>query len=74
MRRWLRSQKSRKFPWTTPFVAGTVAEQEAFKDLDVRSRLIEKLVGSKSGQWLKETIYVIVPELTGMDWGEEIET
>jgi len=55
-------------------VAGTVAEQEAFKDLDVRSRLIEKLVGSKSGQWLKETIYVIVPELTGMDWGEEIET
>jgi|GEM_PF-4661185 len=23
MRRWLRSQKSRKFPWTTPFVPAT---------------------------------------------------
>lgn len=55
-------------------LANTVAEQEVFRDLDLRSRLIDKAVGARSGQWLKETIYEVVPELTGMDWGEEIET
>lgn len=55
-------------------IANAIAEQEAFKDLDIRSGLIDKIVGSKSGQWLKETIYEVVPELTGMDWGKEIET
>ncbi len=54
-------------------LATKLAEQDAFQDLDTRSKLIEKTVGAMSGQWLKETIYEIVPELTGMDWGEEIE-
>ena len=54
-------------------LASKLAESEAFRDLDARSRLIDKTVGAKSGQWLKETIYEIVPELTGMQWGEEIE-
>gem|GEM_PF-2540474 len=30
MRRWLRSQKSRKFPWTTPFVADTFLCSDTF--------------------------------------------
>jgi hypothetical protein len=54
-------------------LASKMAEQEVFEDLDIRSRLIDKTVGAKSGRWLKETIYEVVPELTGMDWGEEIE-
>ena len=32
MRRWLRSQKSRKFPWTTPFVAGTENRSSRYCD------------------------------------------
>lgn len=54
-------------------LARKIAETEEFQDLDARSRLIDKTVGSKSGQWLKEEIYEIVPELYGMPWGEEIE-
>lgn len=55
-------------------MAGQLAEQDEFRDLDARSRLIDKTVGSRSGEWLKETIYEVVPELTGMRWGEEIES
>ncbi len=55
-------------------LASYLATLNEFHDLDVRSRLIDKTVGSKSGSWLKETIYDVVPELSGMPWGEEIET
>ena len=54
-------------------LANQIAETEAFHDLDARSKLIDKTVGAKSGTWLKDTIYAIVPELTGMQWGKEIE-
>jgi hypothetical protein len=54
-------------------IASTIAEAEDFRDLAERSELVAKTVGSRSGTWLKETIYEVVPELTGMTWGEEIE-
>lgn len=54
-------------------VANKLAETDAFRDLDARAQLITETVGAKSGQWLKETIYEVVPELSGMQWGEEIE-
>jgi len=53
-------------------LAASLAQGEQFQDLDSRSRLIGKSVGSRSGHWLKEQIYRVVPELTGMAWGEEI--
>lgn len=54
-------------------LAEQLANDPAFTDLDERSKLISKSVGSKSGEWLKKTIYEVVPELTGMAWGEHIE-
>lgn len=54
-------------------LANRIAESDDFRDLDERSKLIDKTVGSKSGTWLKDTIYKVVPELTGMQWGKEIE-
>ena len=51
-----------------------LSDNEDMKDLDLRARVLSTSVGSKSGQWLKDTIYEIVPELTGMPWGKEIET
>jgi len=54
-------------------LAEQLASTEEFTDLDVRSKLIDKTVGAKSGTWLKDTIYAIVPELSGMQWGKEIQ-
>ncbi len=53
--------------------ANTLCESDNFRDLAARSELVAKTVGKRSGNWLKETIYTVVPELTGMNWGEEIE-
>ncbi len=54
-------------------LAKQVAETEDFRDLDERSKLVDKTIGSRSGTWLKDKIYEIVPELTGMKWGKKIE-
>lgn len=54
-------------------IAGNLALTEDFRDLAARSELVAKTVGSKSGSWLKDAVYEVVPELTGMNWGEEIE-
>ena len=54
-------------------IAKEIADSPDFRDLDARSELINKMVGSRSGTWLKDTIYEIVPELMGMKWGQEIE-
>jgi len=54
-------------------LAAQLAATEVFQDLDDRSKLIDKTVGAKSGSWLKDTIYAIVPELSGMHWGKEIQ-
>jgi len=49
-------------------LAESLANNESMKDLDIRSQLIDKTVGSKSGEWLKNTVYEVVPELSGMAW------
>lgn len=54
-------------------IARNLAEVDEFRDLAERMKLVAKTVGSRSGNWLKEHIYEVVPELTGMNWGEEIE-
>jgi len=53
-------------------IASRLAQAEDFRDLAARSELVAKTVGPRSGSWLKNTIYRVVPELTGMNWGEEI--
>lgn len=53
-------------------VADTIAQQEEFAALDARTEQVSKAVGAMSGSALKELIYQVVPELTGMNWGEEI--
>jgi hypothetical protein len=53
-------------------VAARLAGNPAFNDLDERAKLISRTVGSRSGEWLKTTIYDVVPELNGMAWGEDI--
>jgi len=54
-------------------IANSLTEADDFRDLSARSELVAKTVGSYSGTRLKDTIYEVVPELTGMTWGEEIE-
>lgn len=54
-------------------LANQLATSKEFQDLDVRTQLIAKTVGSKSGSWLKDIVYEVVPELTGMQWGKDIE-
>lgn len=53
-------------------IASSLAEAADFRDLAARSELVAKTVGSRTGTWLKDIIYEVVPELTGMSWGEEI--
>lgn len=53
--------------------AKEVAQDDAFRDLDERGRQVEKAVGSMAGTAIKDIIYEVVPELTGMAWGQEID-
>lgn len=43
-----------------------------FADLGKRTAIVNQLVGDFGGTKLKDFVYEIVPEITGMDWGEEI--
>ncbi len=54
-------------------VAGSIAQQADFADLNARTEQVSKAVGTMSGSALKDLIYRVVPELTGMNWGEEIQ-
>lgn len=54
-------------------VADAVAEQPDFADLQKRSEQVSKAVGSMASTALKDLIYQLVPELKGMNWGEEIQ-
>lgn len=54
-------------------VADQLSETEEFKDLSDRSLMVNLAVGGMAGTKLKELVYKVVPELTGMAWGEEIE-
>lgn len=55
-------------------VAAQVAQIEQFADLDRRSTVVASTAGRMTGTRLKDLIYRVVPELTGMSWGEEIPT
>lgn len=54
-------------------VAERIAALSEFADLDARAKLVVAAVGDMSGSKLKSRIYDVVPELTGMEWGEEIQ-
>ncbi|MBK7583795.1 MAG: hypothetical protein IPI67_26825 [Myxococcales bacterium] len=53
-------------------LAASLATQEAFQDLAVRSRVVTQAFGDLTGSRLKNFIYEVFPELTNMRWGEEI--
>jgi hypothetical protein len=53
-------------------LAKALSAEEAFADLAARAEQVGKAVGSMSGSAIKELVYRVVPELTGMNWGEEI--
>lgn len=53
-------------------VADEIAEREEFRVLSQRSDLVCRAVGPLSATRLKNLVYLLVPELTGMHWGEEI--
>lgn len=53
-------------------LADDLAVRPAFQDLAARSTVIMKAVGAMPATKLKEFVYQIVPEITGMKWGEEI--
>lgn len=54
-------------------VASSLIDRPEFKDLQIRTATVNSAVGGMSGTKLKELIYKVVPELTGMEWGKEIE-
>jgi hypothetical protein len=54
-------------------VANEIAEREEFRVLSERSDLVCRAVGQFSATRLRDLVYLLVPELTGMHWGEEIE-
>lgn len=53
-------------------VANMLGAQREFADLRLRTEQVSKAVGAMSGSALKDLIYDVVPELMGMNWGEEI--
>jgi hypothetical protein len=55
-------------------VADELGALPAFQDLAARGTVIMKAVGSMPATKLKDFVYQIVPEITGMKWGEEISS
>lgn len=53
-------------------IADQIAQRPDFADLNARTVQVSQAVGSMSGSGLKDLIYQVVPEITGMNWGEEI--
>ena len=53
-------------------MADGFAAQDLFSDLAERGTLVMKTVGSMPATKLKDFVYEIVPEITGMKWGQEI--
>lgn len=53
-------------------VADNFAARPLFADLAERGALVVKTVGDMSAMKLKDFVYEIVPEITGMKWGQEI--
>jgi hypothetical protein len=53
-------------------LADELSGQAIFADLKDRGTIVMKTVGDMSGSRLKDFVYEIVPEITGMKWGQEI--
>ena len=53
-------------------MADDFASQPLFSDLAGRGALVVKAVGNMPATKLKDFVYKIVPEITGMKWGQEI--
>jgi hypothetical protein len=53
-------------------VAEQLASEESLADLDRRAKQVSRSVGGRSGTWLKDKMYEVVPQLSSMAWGEEI--
>ena len=53
-------------------VAETFETSDEYADLAARSKLIYKLVGRRSGTWLKDFVYQTFPEIVDMKWGDPI--
>ncbi|TVV74740.1 hypothetical protein [Sphingomonas solaris] len=53
-------------------VADGLGARPTFRDLAERGAVVVKAVGSMPATKLKDFVYEIVPEITGMKWGEEI--
>jgi hypothetical protein len=52
--------------------ADDLIARSTFRDLADRGALVIKTVGAMPATRLKDFVYEIVPEITGMKWGEEI--
>lgn len=55
-------------------LADEVATRPTFEELASRGTVVMKAVGAMSATKLKDFVYEIVPEITGMKWGAEIGT
>ncbi|MEG1452057.1 hypothetical protein [Brevundimonas sp.] len=53
-------------------LADDLSAQAIFADLAARGTIVMKAVGDMSGTRLKDFVYEVVPEITGMKWGQEI--
>lgn len=53
-------------------LAAELSEETNFVGLAHRGTIVIKTVGDMSGTRLKDFVYEIVPEITGMKWGQEI--
>jgi len=53
-------------------IARVFANQSDFSVLNERCQLVARTAGTLSGTRLKDLVYEVVPELSGMAWGEEI--
>jgi len=53
-------------------IADELAIRPAFQDFATRGAVVMKAVGAMSATKLKDFVYEIVPEITGMKWGAEI--
>ena len=53
-------------------LAKTLDRKDEFRTLVERSLVVGRVAGRLSGTELKRLVYQVVPELTGMPWGEEI--
>lgn len=53
-------------------LAASLRGMPEFAELSARGKMVNKAVGRMPATRLKDYIYKVVPEITGMEWGKEI--